>query len=201
MAGNINAINGNPSSIFVFILFHSSSDTSEIIYKIRVFIWNYKAVRLSKKHLCKPKAEGGFSLPSFRNYYWAANLQFLSWWRQIPENKVEIPEWVWLERTSCRMTSLEALLNNTIKIESRFYNENIVINNCLKIWKQIQSFLDLPNIYLDSPICKNHAFTPGLQNKVFSQWKQKSLISIRDLQVHLNKLECCGKVISFISVI
>ncbi len=26
--------NGNPSSIFVFILFHSGSDTSEIIYKI-----------------------------------------------------------------------------------------------------------------------------------------------------------------------
>ncbi len=61
------------------------------------------------------KAEGGFSLPSFRSYYWAANLQLIFLWRQIPENKLEIPEWVWLEITSCRTTSSEALLNSPIK--------------------------------------------------------------------------------------
>ncbi len=131
MAGKINAIKmvTLPLCFYLFI-------SSPVLIPVKLFtklesiiiyfIWNFKAVRISKKHLCKPKAEGGFSLPSFRNYYWAANLQFLSWWRQIPENKMEIPEWVWLERTSCRMTSLEALLNNPIKIESRFYNENIV---------------------------------------------------------------------------
>ncbi len=64
-----------------------------------------------------------------------------------------------------------------------FYSENIVINNSLKIWQQIKSFLDLPHKYLYSPICKNHAFSPGLQDKVFSQWKQKGLISIRGLYI------------------
>lgn len=188
MAGKINAIKMVTlprflylfSSIPVLIPVKLFAKLESIIIS---FIWNYKNVRISKKHLFKPKAKGGFSLPHFRFYYWAANLQSLSWWRQTPENNGEIPEWVWLERTSCSKTSLEALLNSPIKIESRSYNENIIVNNSLKIGKRIKSFLDRPHIYLDSPICKNHAFTPGLHDKVFSQWKQKGLISIRDLYI------------------
>lgn len=81
------------------------------------------------------------------------------------------------------MTYLEALLNSPIKIDSKFYNGNMVINNTLKIWKQIKSFLDLPHIYLESPVCKNYAFSPGFQDKVFSQCKQKGLFSIRDFYI------------------
>lgn len=100
MAGKINAIKMVTlprflylfSSIPVLIPVKLFAKLESIIIS---FIWNYKNVRISKKHLFKPKAKGGFSLPHFRFYYWAANLQSLSWWRQTPENNGEIPEWVW----------------------------------------------------------------------------------------------------------
>lgn len=37
------------------------------------FLWNYKSVRITKKHLAKSKLEGGFGLPNFRRYNWAAH--------------------------------------------------------------------------------------------------------------------------------
>lgn len=42
------------------------------------FIWNFKAIRISKKHICKPKNTGGFALPNFKMYYWVANLSILA---------------------------------------------------------------------------------------------------------------------------
>ena len=48
------------------------------------FLWNYKAIKISKKHLCKPKNAGGFALPNFKMYCWAAHLSILAWWRKGP---------------------------------------------------------------------------------------------------------------------
>ncbi len=48
------------------------------------FIWSYKTVRISKKHPSKPKDIGGFALPNFKLYYWAAHLSILAWWKKGP---------------------------------------------------------------------------------------------------------------------
>lgn len=44
------------------------------------FIWDNK---INKKHLNKSKDHGGFALPNFKYYFWAANLNTLVWWRKI----------------------------------------------------------------------------------------------------------------------
>lgn len=38
------------------------------------FIWQYKAVKINKKHLCKTENEVGFGLPNLRYNYLAAHL-------------------------------------------------------------------------------------------------------------------------------
>ncbi len=50
---------------------------------ISSFIWDNKTARINKKHLNKSKDQGGFGLPNFKFYYWAANLNTLVWWRKI----------------------------------------------------------------------------------------------------------------------
>ncbi len=44
------------------------------------FIWGYKTHRTSKAHLQKPKEVGGLALPTFRQYYWAANMRAMMFW-------------------------------------------------------------------------------------------------------------------------
>lgn len=46
---------------------------------IAPFLWCHKAVRISKKHLIKPKMTSGFGLPQFKTSYWVANLNILVW--------------------------------------------------------------------------------------------------------------------------
>lgn len=35
-----------------------------------IFLWNYKSVRITKKHLTKSKLEEEFGFPNFRRHYW-----------------------------------------------------------------------------------------------------------------------------------
>lgn len=149
---------------------------------ITQFIWANKTARINKKHLNKPKDLGGFGLPNFKYYYWAANLNTLAWWRKtyLVEQR-DKPEWLAIEDASCNMTSLPALLNSPIKIDTTNIKGNIIISNSIKIWKQIKAHLKIPEMYLDSPICNNHAFPPGLNDLFFSKWKDKGILTIQDL--------------------
>lgn len=149
---------------------------------ISSFIWDNKTARINKKHLNKSKDQGGFGLPNFKFYYWAANLNTLAWWRKI--GSVELgdkPEWLAIEEASCNKTSLTALLNSPNKIELKNINGNIIISNLIKIWKQIKVYLKIPDLYLDTPICNNHAFPPGLHDKTFFQWKHMGIVTIQDI--------------------
>ena len=38
-----------------------------------------------------------------------------------------------------------------------------------------------PNIYIDTSICEHPAFTPGLNDVVFSAWKQWGISNLSDL--------------------
>lgn len=46
------------------------------------FIWGYKMHRISKAHLQNPKELGGLALPTFRQYYWAAKMSAMMFWRE-----------------------------------------------------------------------------------------------------------------------
>ena len=86
------------------------------------FIWNYKAVRISKKHLCKAKNVGGFALPNFKMYYWATHLSMLAWWRRGPPSISDsCPVWLRVERLFCKKSSLLALLNTPTTVKKSCY--------------------------------------------------------------------------------
>ena len=98
------------------------------------FIWNYKAVRISKKHLCKAKNVGGFALPNFKMYYWATHLSMLAWWRRGPPSISDsCPAWIRIERLLCKKSSLLALLNSPTTVKKSCYSNSLVIHGTIRI--------------------------------------------------------------------
>ena len=84
-----------------------------------------------------------------------------------------MPAWLQIEHGSCKHSCLPALLNSPIKIKKATYRNNPIIQNSLKVWSQILAVLKAPPIYLDTPICYNHGFIPGLDDWWFessSSW-------------------------------
>lgn len=151
------------------------------------FIWNYKAIRISKKHLSKPKDAGDFTLPNFKMYYWAAHLSILAWWKKGPASTIDsCPAWLLIERSLCKKTSLLALLNSPTAINKSYFSSSFVVGSTIKIWKQIKLYIKAPKIYIDTPICENHSFLPGLNDVVFSTWKRRGICNIGDLYIDGN---------------
>ncbi len=149
------------------------------------FIWNYKTVRISKKHL-----QDGFSFPNFKCII-GVHTSILAWWKKgLPYNADSCPTWVRTERLLCKKTSLPALLNSPTTVKKSYFSSNFVFGNTIKILKQIKLYIKAPKIYTDTPVCKNHSFIPGLNNDVFSTWKQRGICNISDLYID-------GKFVSF----
>lgn len=69
-------------------LFLTSKFFKQLDSIILPFVWGYKLPRISKAHLQKPVKEGGFGLPIFKNYYWAANGRALMYWQQAQSAEV-----------------------------------------------------------------------------------------------------------------
>lgn len=188
MAGRINSVKMIVLPRFLYFFqslpcFIPQSFFKQLDMIIVPFLWNYKNVRISKKHLCKTKKEGGFGLPQFKYYYWAANLNIFAWWKKKASDPDKDPSWLRMEQEFCNRTSLAALLNSPIRIDPTLYDNHFVIKNELKIWKQIKAYLKAPDMYLDSPICQNHAFTPGFLDSGFTQWERKGIKRIKDLYI------------------
>lgn len=149
------------------------------------FIWNYKTVRISKKHLSKSKNSGGFMLPNFKMYYWAAHLSVLAWWKKGPPSSVDsCPAWLVIERLLCKKSSLSSLLNSPDVIKDSYFSNSFVIGNTVKIWKQIKIYIKAPKIYVDAPIWQNHSFIPGLDDAGFYTWSQKGICTVGDLYIN-----------------
>ena len=78
MVGRINAIKmvALPRFLYLFQnlpIFLTSAFFKKLDSIVFPLIWGYKAHHISKAHLQKPTEEGGFGLPAFNIYYWAAN--------------------------------------------------------------------------------------------------------------------------------
>ncbi len=122
------------------------------------FLWNYKTARIKKQHFFKSKDKGGFGLPFFKAYYWAAHLHIFSWWNDDPlEGTCEQLEWLRIEQALCSNSSLQALCISPGKVSKLIYNNHFIIGQSLKVWKQIKIYIKAPNVYLYSPICMNHS--------------------------------------------
>jgi hypothetical protein len=190
LVGRINAIKMVVLPRFLYLFqclpnFIPQSYFKKLDSIVTPFLWDNKAARISKKHLCKYKIEGGFGLPHFKLYYWAANLNIVSFWRESSPamRQKDMPSWLLIEQASCQRSSLPALVNSPSYVKKSTYDSNPVICHTLRIWKQIRYFLNIPTVYIDSPICLNHAFHPALDDVVFSQWREKGLTTIGNLYI------------------
>lgn len=61
------------------------------------------------------------------------------------------------------------------------YTSNPVILSTLKIWTQFHKHLKLNNLVLLGLLCNNHIFLPSKLDSAFTLWKDKGIISFRDL--------------------
>lgn len=103
------------------------------------FIWNYKSHRIKKAHLCKEKIHGGLALPDFKNYYFAANMQYIAYWL---DDTVIMGSWLDMEREDCMPYSLGAIALSPVHFKKTYYNCNPVIHNTIQIWRQIVKSID-----------------------------------------------------------
>ena len=112
------------------------------------FLWDNKAARISNKDLCKYKIEGGFGLPHFKLYYWASNLNIVSFWKEsLPGMRLnDMPSWLLIEQASCQRSSLPALVNSPAYVKKATYDSKSVIRHTLRIWKQMRYFLNIPTV-------------------------------------------------------
>ena len=151
---------------------------------IMPFIWGYKAHRISKKHITKPKDVGGLSLPNFRHYYWAANARALMYWTDAyPDETTDLtPSWLAIEKNVSN-TSLPALLFSTPMPLASISNNNFLVKQSVKIWYQIRKTFKLPEISAYTPIRYNHAFPPSLIKNNFSLWYNRGIFSLSDLYI------------------
>lgn len=69
-------------------LFLTSNFFKQLDSIILPFVYCYKSPKISKAHLQKPVKEGGFGLPIFKNYYWAANAGALMYRQQAQSAEV-----------------------------------------------------------------------------------------------------------------
>lgn len=66
------------------------------------------------------------------------------------------------------------------------YGNNPIIQNTLWVWSRVLSILKAPKIYLDTSVCSNHAFRPGLGDPVFTTRREKVIIFLRDFYINDN---------------
>lgn len=100
MIGRINAFKMVSLPRFLYLFQNLPIFLTKAFFKsldsvILPFIWGFKAHRISKIHLQKPKEKGGLGLPCFLHYYWAANARALVYWQEDYKTEISIdtPPW------------------------------------------------------------------------------------------------------------
>lgn len=188
LIGRVNTIKMSvlPKYLYIFQclpVFISGTFFKKLDSVISSYLWNGKRPRLRKNYLQRPKNEGGLALPNFRYYYWASNLQCISYWthHHLDNN---CPTWVKLEINLCGSISLPALVGSPLPLPSTASITSPVINQTLKIYSQFRKHFNLPDMCLSSPIAFNHLFLPSMQDTSFNIWHGRGLKSFSDLFIN-----------------
>lgn len=144
------------------------------------FLWNYKAHRINKKHLSKPKHYGGLALPNFVLYHWASAIQSFTFWL---DTSISPPDWLTLQQEDCHPYFIGAILLTPTLIPKSVDNHNPVIFDLIRTWKQIKSHFGLKPLSLILLIDKNPTFIPSRLDKTFFAWNSLGIHTIHDLYI------------------
>ena len=142
------------------------------------FIWGGKSPRVRKSLLQRCRLSGGLALPNFQAYYWAAHIHKLCYWLKSPG-----PSWCKLELSSCKGSSIPALLYSSLPTKPSLYTDHQVVLNTLKIWFQFRRHYKFVAPSSSGPLKNNHLFPPSLSDSIFSTWHDKGITQFKDLYV------------------
>lgn len=181
IAGRINCIKMNVLPRFLYLfqclpVFLPKSYFSSFDKLISSFIWKNGIPRIKRGFLQRDRSVGGLGLPNLRNYYWAANIQKMILWVQMPTLN-----WCEIEASSCPSTSLLALLTSKLPIQSTQYTGNPIVITTLRIWSQFRLTFGLKGVSNHTPICNNHLFLPPSVDAAFLFWQRSGLTNLRGL--------------------
>lgn len=123
---------------------------------------------------------GGLALPNFLFYYWAANVRNMLIWCCSNDQP---PPWLKIEETACGSTSLTSLLCLPLSLSPLTFSSNVIVKNCLKIWRQLRRHFTLQSTPLLYPVHSNPLFPPSLIDKAFAAWVDHRIISIKQLYI------------------
>ena len=187
MIGRVNAIKMTTLPRFLYLFQNIPISLPTSFFKqlnsiILPFIWDYKAHRISKLHLQKPREKGGLGLPNFQHYYWAANLRALMYWQldNPTDPNARYPSWLEIERGQPKDTSVKAILFSGPRKYGKFKDEHYIMTNCQKILLQVRKRYNLLNVSVHAPIWRNHDFAPSTHSN-FKNWEQRGIKAIADL--------------------
>lgn len=191
MIGRVNAIKmvSLPRFLYLFQnlpIYLSTSFFKKLDSIILPFVWGYKSHRISKAHLYKSTNEGGLGLPNIKHYYWAANSRALTYWKHSPTEEAQegTPSWLQLETpvTGNNDILLCAWLFSNPTLD-KSTQKGFVLNNSLRILRQIKVANKLPKDSVYVPICQNPFFKPGQLDGTFAIWKRKGIATLADLYI------------------
>ena len=145
---------------------------------VNSFIWDYKNHRISKKHLCKSKINGGLALPNFLYYFWAVQIKNMNFWWVNMDHE---PMWLKMEKEDCLPFNVGSILFAPKEVQKKIYRDNPIIYNNRRIWKQIVKTLHLDNLSLRLPIMNNPLFKPSILDGGFRHWDDLGIKRIEHL--------------------
>ena len=77
--------------------------------------------RISKKHLCKSKINGGLALPNFLYYFWAVQIKNMNFWWVHMDN---VPIWSSIEKEDCLPFSVGSIIFAPTEVQKKIYKDN-----------------------------------------------------------------------------
>lgn len=157
-------------------LFLPKSFFKSLNQTISTFIWRGKQPRIKSHILQRSRGDGGLALPNFMYYYWAANIQKITYWLHSP-----LTDWCLQEAKSCRSSSLPAIIYSKLPISPSKFTRNPVVIATIKIWTQFRLHFKFKHSSVNGPISNNHLFPPSTLDSAFLLWKDKGLIKFSDL--------------------
>ena len=144
---------------------------------VRQFIWNCKVPRISMAKLTWDYGSGGLRLPSFKDYYLAAQMRFISSFFQDSDT----PSWVQI--------GLHPLKEDTHRHFIYKYNpgtiikrtHNPILRHLINVWYEVHKNMALKvGLSPKTPLTQNELIPMTLDNKILDIWHVKGIHHLED---------------------